>query len=213
MDWFFGYSTYIEFYAEITFYSAIALFLLFSGQDHNIRWLAVLMSLFYLVDKVGLLILESIELSALQGWIIHIYHLGMNLFFIWLIFERPFISCRVSGFVSRYFSQIAILGPSMQWLLPAGKDINFYRQEVALIKVIRVACWAHALMILHYVLFHFGIAADNGWFMEIGLNRRVVFQVGYSMLILTLIAEVVVLIYLILEVVARRLTNSLSKGF
>lgn len=205
MDWFFGYSAIIESWTKAVFYSAIFLFLVFSGKNQNIRWLAVLMFLFVVVDSLAMMVLRNYPPPVEHGWIGRVYNIIANVFLIKLIFERPFIAARISEFVSRRFAHIAYFGGCAQWLLPAVGTYHFYKQEIVLIKVIKMACVAQALMIAHYVLYFLGATAPDGPLVSVGLDRLVVFQLGYAVLLLSFIAEVVVLVYLIIEVVARRL--------
>lgn len=212
MDWFFGYSAMIENWTKTVFYSSIFLFLVFSGKNQNIRWLAVLMFMFVVVDSMFMAVLRNVPTPIEHGWIDRLYNIVANLFLIKLIFERPFIAAKVSDLVSRRCAHIAYFGSCAQWLLPQVGSYCFYRQEIVLIKVIKMACIAQAIMILHYVLYFAGATASDGLLVSLGFDRLIVFQSGYAILLLSFIAEVVVLVYLIIEVVARRLT-SLSKGF
>lgn len=212
MEWFFGYSALIENWTKTVFYSAIFLFLLFSGKNHNIRWLAVLMLIFVVVDSMAMAIFRNFPPPVEHGWVGRVYNIVANLFLIKLIFDRPFIAAKISGFVAQNFTHIAYFGDVAKWLLPPVGTYCFYRQEAVLIKVIKMACVAQLFMIAHYVLYFLGATKPDGALMMMGLDKFIVFQVGYAILLLSLIIEVVVLVYLIIEVVARRLVY-LSKGF
>ncbi|WP_339140486.1 hypothetical protein [Pseudoalteromonas galatheae] len=209
MEWFFGLENEIQLASKFVFIGAIAVFVIFSGKNANLRWLSMLMATFYIVDwfLVNVVIVPLVS-NTPYGWISHVYNIAVNLFFIWLIYERPFISRSFGKYLDLATHRLFYLNYFIKWFLPSKHPVHFYRQENALARTITVACIAHGVMLLHYLLYVLGVTTPEGYIQKQGFDRYIVFQSGYTLLLMTLVVEVVVICYMTLNVVIDRLPNS-----
>ncbi|MFU2512478.1 hypothetical protein [Pseudoalteromonas sp. ASV78] len=210
MDWFFGFADVVTSATECTFIIAIVIFIVFSGRNANLRWLSILMAGFYCIDALAMKILSTLDLKPTYGWVVHVYNISANLFLVWLIYERPWLSHRIGAFINRYTQRLIVINTFFNWFSPAKYSIYFYRQENALAKTLKMACIAQAVMIMHYMLFSMGITSADGLLIESNINRYIIFQVGYAMLLVVHVVEIVIITYMTLQVVLDRLPTSSS---
>ena len=212
MDVFYSLRDYVSELRHFVFIIAYAVFFLVGLKNPNVRYLFIVLSAWLVLDFLILrCLIPMLGLSGLANSLIHCVNIALNLLLMKWLYERPFIARSVSRFFHNVAASNFVLAKYVESVFPSHYLARSFQQEVGIIKALKLANIAHVIILLHYLLFAFGVTAKGGVLESMGVERLVFVYVGWGALLIGAALEVVFMATLAVQVAGQQWQRSKAR--
>lgn len=169
-------------------------------KDPNIRWS---LAIFAVLNMVGYLVSQAVRpLGTPYGWAYHVVMALMALSTVKvLIIFRPVISFAVGTRIAK----IPVFGIVISNLLPPIYHARICPEELAIRRLYVGYVFTHSLVLLHYIMYGIGALSPGGLYEQMGLEKRVLFNAAYTLHLIIMLLELMLLAVLVIRGVKARL--------